>query len=384
MVEDDEDQLELLGALLEHEGFEISRFRSAEQALAALCIAPPPHLILLDLRMPGMGGWRFRLEQRKNPVLRHTPVVVFSGDSSPSAEAIDAAAYLRKPLDFDRLMLVIRDLLAAEERRQSAVQAIELDRLKLLEVLVGHVAHEVNNPLTYVMGSLSLAQKQCHELRDDSRAEAGLAGELRRNLDVANQGSESIASVVRDLATLVRGGASRSTPLDLTRPLDAAVRIVRDVTPGSVEFVTAFGEPLLVQGTEARLSQVFLNLLINAAQAIPEGRPGKVRVLTCTEGAHAVVKVIDSGLGIGPELAPRIFEAFFTTRPRAAGLGLTLASSAVAAMGGSLSFESEVGRGTTFRMELPLLEARGATSYPRPYHAENSQESFREGSFPAA
>jgi CheY-like chemotaxis protein/two-component sensor histidine kinase len=157
--------------------------------------------------------------------------------------------------------------------------------------------------------------------------------------------------------------------VELHSVLELALSIADTEIRHRARLVKDFGEPLRVLGDETRLGQVFLNLLVNAAQAIPEGHAdqNEIRVTTRRNAEGQIsVSVSDTGTGIPPEVLPRIFEPFFTTKPVGAGtgLGLSICHSYVQNMGGQIHVRSEQGRGTTFEVVLPTAEARtsGASS----------------------
>jgi signal transduction histidine kinase len=356
LVEDDDDIRDALESLLAHAGYQVSAYPSADQALAAMEAGAVPDVILLDLMMPGMNGWQFRVEQRARPALSHVPVIALSADASAYAAAIDADAYLQKPVDFDRLYMVIAQVLVASKREQLAQKAIEIERLRSLGMLVASVAHEINNPLTYVMGNLDLADQNVRGLEPQNAA--ATADKLTKNIEAARDGAERVAFVVKLLSTFVRAENDDQQSVDLLRAIDAAVRLsilhIRD----RARLVCSLQMVPRVRANEARMAQVFLNLLINAAQAIPAGAPNnhEVRIRTSSNARRVVVEIEDTGVGIAPELKRRIFEPFFTTKPpgTGTGLGLSISRDIITAAGGSLEVSSEPGKGATFRIELPL------------------------------
>jgi signal transduction histidine kinase len=359
VVEDDHDIREALEDLLQGAGYEPTGYSRAEEALNAL-EASEPDLILLDLMMPGMNGWQFRVEQKRRPKLRDIPVVALSADVSPYAAAIDADAYLSKPVNFDELQDVLEHVLLANERRRLAAKAMELERIRSLGMLTASVAHEINNPLGYMLGSLDLAMSQLRALRE---ARPELAQELSAvlpNLDAAADGAERVSSIVKLLSTFSRTEESGATPVDPVRAVEAASRLARQQIEGRASFVQNLEPVPFVIGNEARLAQVVLNLLTNAAHAIPDGsdRPHRISVSTRSDSDSVVIEVADDGVGMAPALLAKIFDPFFTTKApgTGTGLGLSISRDIVASMGGSLSADSREGAGSRFEIRLPIAK----------------------------
>ncbi|MEY4509519.1 MAG: hypothetical protein RLZZ450_1641 [Pseudomonadota bacterium] len=360
LIEDDDDIREALESLLSHAGYRVLPYASAETALRDMESGRHPDLILLDLMMPGMNGWQFRVEQRKRPALTDIPVIALSADVSPYAAAIDANAYLKKPVDFDRLCTVIEQIILASERKRLAAKAVELERIRALGLLVAGVAHEINNPLTYVLGNLELAASRQKALLA-SPGNATLGTKLFENIESARDGAERIAFIVRLLSTFVRGSGDETQAVDVLRAIDAAARLAMQHIRTRARLRLDLGVLPPVRANEARLAQVFLNLLINAAQATPEGAPDKheIRVKASQEGSKVVIVVSDTGCGIAHELTSRIFEPFYTTKPadQGTGLGLSISRDVIVAFGGTISVDSELGQGASFRIELPVASA---------------------------
>jgi PAS domain S-box-containing protein len=263
-------------------------------------------------------------------------------------------------------LVVHRDI---SDRRQLQAQLVVADRLSSLGTLAAGVAHEINNPLAFVSANLVYLREELAGLQKDLPAER--FKEFNQVLREAHEGAERIGHIVRDLKTFSRAEDAR--PLQrvdadavlefVLKMADGQIRhrakLVKDLTPG-----------LTVRANDRQLGQVMLNLLINAAQAIPEGNPGthEVRVSCREEGANVVIEVRDTGVGIPPEALGRIFEPFYTTKPVGVGtgLGLSVSHGLVAAMGGTMKVDSELGKGSTFRVTLPAdrLPAQALPSTP--------------------
>jgi PAS domain S-box-containing protein len=274
-------------------------------------------------------------------------------------------------LDRGLMVCFFQDVTARRqaEAERGIVQAqLELAaRLATMGTLVAGVAHEINNPLAGEMASQALAIHEVKEFvellrRDDPldrEAMARRADEVIAMLDNAQSGARDIADIVRDLAAFGRPDAKRGR-VQLLSVVDSAMRWLR-VSVGDVATLqVACAEVPDVVASAGQLEQVVVNLVTNASLAIPQGQPGEIaiRVGPGTSG-RVRLEVADNGKGIAPEILARIFEPYFTTRDagKGTGLGLAISHAIVASHGGTLTVESEVGKGATFRVELPAAAA---------------------------
>jgi two-component system cell cycle sensor histidine kinase/response regulator CckA len=217
------------------------------------------------------------------------------------------------------------------------------------------VAHVVNNPMAYMLMNLEHIARQ---LNAPGGPPAGSLDELRVAMDRARHGADRVRMIVRDLRTFSRGDDARVELVDVQAVVSSAITVAQNEIRHRARLVTVFHEIAPVDANEARLGQVFLNLLVNAAQAIVAGDPegNEIAILTRTLGDSDVcVEVRDTGRGIPPEVLPHVFEPFFTTKPASVGtgLGLSICRNIVAGFGGRIEVESVVGRGTTFQVVLP-------------------------------
>jgi signal transduction histidine kinase len=366
IIDDDDEVRDALEHLLRDVGYQVVGYDRADRALVELEAAEATDLIVLDLRLPGMNGWNFRIEQKKRSKLREVPVIALSADASPYAKAIDADAYLTKPVDFSELEAVIGRVLLANERRRLLAKSMELERIRALGTLVATVAHEINNPLTYVITCLELASNQVRKLNLVEGPELPISVELSRNLADATDGASRIASVVKLLSTFSRADATASDEVDVSRAVQAAMRLARHQIARNTRFIEELAPVPRVRGNEGRLAQVVLNLLINAAQAVSSDSNARPQILVTTRhaGPSVVIEVSDTGPGIEPALLDKIFEPFFTTKPAGmgTGLGLSISRDIIRGMGGNLTVRSVLGQGATFVITLPVANgpSRGA------------------------
>ena len=260
-------------------------------------------------------------------------------------------------------------LVARDERELKKAQAqLQLgDRLATMGTLAAGVAHEINNPLSFVIGNLEFVTEDLARLREEATPER--FEELERALLAAQGGAERVRRIVGDLKGFSRVDEEEIGRVSLSRVLDGAAQMSRHEIRHRATLVKSYEPTPLVEANEARLLQVFLNLIQNAAQAIPAGHADSNRILLATgttEDGRAFAAVEDTGAGIPRKDLERVFDAFYTTKPVGVGtgLGLSIAHKIVASFGGTFEVKSFVGRGTTFRVILPAASAepRQATS----------------------
>jgi signal transduction histidine kinase len=258
---------------------------------------------------------------------------------------------------YRRLLELTRRLLEDEQRRREIEQHLEhADRMAMLGMLQASVAHEVGNPLTYLLGNLDLL-----------RMKAASYPDLQRSIEDAHKGAERIAAILNDMRAMARKDAAEATDIDVRKVLEGTLDLARAAIRKRAQLEVQLNDVPSVAASEVRLSQVFLNLLINAAQAIPD-EPGHTVTVRSTTGpaGEAVVTVSDTGVGIRPEDRPRLFEPFFTTKAKGegTGLGLSISAELVRAYGGAIEVDSELGRGSTFRVRLPKSGAPALVTGP--------------------
>jgi len=338
--------------LLSHQGFQVTGCSNGRQALDWLRTGHPD-LILLDLNMPATDGLQFRAAQKEDPALSHIPVIALSADLTA---AIDADAHLKRPFDPEMLVATIGDLLLAREHQELQSRIAQTDRLTSLGTLAAGVAHEINNPLAYVLLNIDFARSEFAQLVGGSGGDRGR--EVRLALDRVSEGAGRIRDIVRGLKTFSRPESETVAPLEVANVLEGTLAMIENEIRHGARLLKEVEPVPEVVANEGRLGQVFLNLLLNALQALPEGRgeQNEIRVVVRSPTPdRVVVEIHDNGVGIPADVRARIFEPFFTTKPIGVGtgLGLAICHGIVTSFGGTLSVESEPGHGSVFRVELP-------------------------------
>jgi signal transduction histidine kinase len=250
-----------------------------------------------------------------------------------------AMEWLREEASTELAVAIQRKALA--EREASMLRA---ERLASVGQLVASLAHEINNPLSYLLGNL-------HYLSDELTQP-----ELRSAVIDALDGATRVKTIMQDLKTFSRDDDERVVPVDLATVVASSLRLVKGETRHRTSVVQDFQQCPLVLATPTRIGQIVINLMVNAAQASSEERPNLITVsLDTTADGRARLSVSDTGVGIPPEILARVTEPFFTTKPVGVGtgLGLSVCSNLAARMGGVLEVRSTLGVGTTVRVTLP-------------------------------
>lgn len=277
----------------------------------------------------------------------------------------------------EALSELYRELDGARQRGGRGAEPKEIGltsgSLAPLERLAGVLAHELNNPLTFVLANLACLEEDLEALRRELEAVPGCPaaalariGELKEVLGEAQGGAGRVREVVGDLTTLgTRDDSGGVKPVAVEDVVRAALRIARREVQRKAQVIVEL-EPRLprVIGSQSRLGQVLLNLLLNAVQAVPDGEPRghEVRVTARAEGEQVIISVSDTGGGIAKEQLPRVFDAGYTTKQpgEGSGLGLAISREIVRTHGGDIRIASEPGSGTTVTVHLPAYGRLGA------------------------
>lgn len=236
------------------------------------------------------------------------------------------------------------------ERKQMHAHLAFADRMATLGMLAAGVAHEINNPLAYVALNVESLARMVQRGPEPAHEE----------VSAVRTGLARVATIVRDLRSFSAPADEERWPVDVETVLESAVNIAMHVIRGRVTLKRGYGPAPPLKTDPARLGQVFLNLLFNAAQSFDEADEDRNELSMAIESPdplHVLVTVADNGPGIPKENLERIFEPFYTTKNSGTGLGLAICQTLVTSLGGKLEVESEVGKGTKFivRLSTPNL-----------------------------
>ncbi len=272
--------------------------------------------------------------------------------------AVSSSIFLdRANVPFARVV-VVRDL---REIRSLQRQLVTSGRLAAVGELAAGIAHEINNPLSFMRTNLGLLKQYWRHIHEELRKE-NTSASLRAILDEGNEliaetieGTERTASIIQDIQRFSHPGTGEFIDTDLNELLREAIRIASPKIRKRAQIFTAFEDLPLVPVSPQEIRQVFLNLLINAGHAVQEGN-GKIRVSTQKSGDNILIFVIDNGYGIAPSILGRIFDPFFTTKPvgQGTGLGLGISYRIIHKHGGEITVQSEPSQGSTFCVRLPI------------------------------
>jgi signal transduction histidine kinase/ActR/RegA family two-component response regulator len=238
------------------------------------------------------------------------------------------------------------------EQRRLESQLVATERLASLGRLAASVGHEINNPLTYVIGNLEIAARAMRSGRPPD--------DLAAMLDAALGGAEQVRRIVEDLRLFTQHKSEALRPVDLKAVVESCVRMSAGELRHRAKIIQSIAEGTTVLASEPRLAQVLTNLLLNAAQALPRGasETNTVTVAARTIGGRVELVIEDTGEGVAPEHLPHVFEPFFTTKTErgGSGLGLAICRTLVAAQNGEIAFDSEPGKGTRVTVRLQAAD----------------------------
>lgn len=404
LIVDDEESVRNLFTEYLSQSYSCAKAADAQEALEFLS-REPFALVLTDIQMPGLGG--IELLRKITELYVDTAVIIVSGIDRTQrvidAIRVGASDYIIKPCELD--VLAVRIELALERRTllrnarkykrdleirntELARRKAELERLQAqitqtekmasLGQLAAGVAHELNNPAGFIYSNIDVLKNYVARLKrylsalDDTPLPPDTAArisELKKEIDYVNIvadlssilsdchiGAERIRDVVQNLRLFSRLDEADFKRVGLNEGIESAVRLLSlYYRNGRITLRQDYGEIPQVNCYAALLNQVWMNLLMNAAQAIGESA-GEVRIKTRCEGETVIVSFSDTGSGIAPEHLKKIFDPFFTTKAvgEGTGLGLSISHSIIERHGGKIDVESIPGKGTTFTISIPV------------------------------
>jgi C4-dicarboxylate-specific signal transduction histidine kinase len=288
-------------------------------------------------------------------------VVSPSGPAPTSNVAIPSVVPLSGPRQIEEALRYTQG-----QETEIQLQLVHANHLANIGMLAAGIGHEINNPLAALVANLEIAIRELRNIAGREDATKHVLDSTARALESlydAGEAVDRIRQIACDLKPLPLSTDHRHGVVNLQRALDSSLRMAGCEIRRRARLVKDYGELPDVEGSEVRLGQVFLNLLMNAVHAIPEGRASEheIRVSARIEGADwIIVEVKDTGSGIAPENVGRIFDPFFTTKAagEGTGLGLAICQKIVTDYGGHIDVESEADKGSVFRVTLRTSHER--------------------------
>lgn len=405
VVDDEPMNLTLLSQLLQPL-YRVRTVNSGERALQALASGTPPDLVLLDIMMPGMNGFEVLRRMRENEAWRDIPVIFVTAKDDEESEqeglALGAADYIHKPIVSLVVLSRIRAQLEAKSARemlehnnarlaekvsagahaleQTQLQLIQAEKMAAMGQLAAGIAHEVATPIGFVASNLGtlehywrniltlLAAYEAAEATagNDAAFAAVRACKTEIDFDALRQdvpdllaeskdGVGRVRKIVQDMKNFSRISDTDWQWADLHQGIDSTLNMVWNELKYHCTVTKNYGQLPQVRCLPSQLNQVFMNLLVNAAQSIET--QGEITISTDAPTPDTVrIRIADTGKGIAPEHINRLFEPFFTTKPvgKGTGLGLSISWGIIQKHHGKIDVASEVGKGTTFTITLPV------------------------------
>lgn len=413
LIADDNDDMRSYIITLLKDDYEIIVAKNGEEAFE-IAKKYRPQVILCDVMMPIMDGYQLTKKIKSDPLLQHTSLILLtarSGNASiMSALAVGADDYLCKPFSSEELKARTAAALRSyraymklvatntqldytknnladsyeelekvhQELKETQLQLLQHSKLASIGQLAAGVAHEINNPIAFVTSNVELLKKYFLFLKDcfdyaniqfrtlpqeeKQQWEAlctqkNITSVMKTVPEVISEsivGLERVADIVSDLKSFSRSGQVEIQEANINQCIDLILKIIGTELRYKCKITKQYSELPLLQCNARQLNQVFMNILLNAGQAIKT--KGDITICTQAKNDEIIVMISDSGEGINPEYLDKLFDPFFTTKPvgQGTGLGLSISYNIIKEHGGRIDVQSKIGEGTTFTIYLPL------------------------------
>ena len=413
VVDDDKFLRDFVAASLGKEGYEVVQAEDGEQGLEMVRLEKPD-LIITDIMMPVMDGEEFCRRIKTSDELKEIFLLVLTAKSDVHDRIkvlnMGADDYITKPISREELIAKVkasmrirslqkqlkasnqryqalnRDLERAnQELKETQAQLLQQEKLASIGQLAAGIAHEINNPIGFINSNLGVLKeyitdvirllKKYDELtsliREGNKEEVRACLEeiemIKKEIDIdfilddflklvqeSREGAERVKEIVQELKDFSHVDQAEIKYADINKGLESTLNIVWNELKYKAKVIKEYGELPEIKCYPRQLNQVFMNILVNASQAIED--KGEIRIKTFHKDGYIYVQISDTGVGIPPENLSKIFDPFFTTKEvgKGTGLGLTMAYNIVKKHGGTIEVESEVGKGTTFTIKLPV------------------------------
>ena len=413
IVDDNPNNIKVLFEVLEQANFCVLIAKNGESALEKVATVPPD-LILLDVMMPGIDGFETCRRLKASDFAQEVPVIFMTALSDVADKVkgfnLGAVDYITKPFQQEEVLarvnlhLKLRDLSKklehlVEQRtieltnttyqlQQSQIQLIQGEKMSTLGQLVAGVAHEINNPVGFIDGNLLHIERYVQDLvahlrmyqqhqPDSQIADHAdtieldfLLDDLPKIVASMHQGTERIYDISMSLRTFSRSDTTTKVRFNIHEGIDSTLLILKHrlkANPDRAEIaiIKEYGDLPLIECFPGQLNQVFMNIIANAIDALENSnqpqnsQENQITIRTFVNDGSAVIQISDNGMGIPEDVKPKIFEHLFTTKSvgKGTGLGLAIAHQIVFNKhDGTLEVDSHLGKGTTFKILLPIRD----------------------------
>ncbi len=386
--------------------YECKAVENGEDALQAARSDSPPELIFLDINMPGIDGYEVIKRLKADPATKEIPVIFLSAQTEVEditrGLELGAVDYITKPfqkaevkarasthlsLKKTREELYKKNVLLedqvkeiqekTEQLRQKDLQLIEMDRIAGIGTLAAGIAHEINNPLGFVKSSVGFVKKGVDKITgtlrfwDDKAIPESLRKEynayleeisfghtinsLEKKFDTIKRGIERIVKIVSNLKSFSRVDKEEAGAININQSIEEAIEVLTSQEFESVDFVKDLREVPLCECSANDINQCFLHTIRNAVDAVGDNGIITINSAYDEEEKQIIIKIIDNGKGMSPEVLRQALNPFFTTKPvgSGTGVGLTIVERIIKRHGGKIELSSEENVGTTVIMTLP-------------------------------
>lgn len=394
IVDDQTANLQVLAAVLEFAGYTNVTCLSDSRNIIQVFQEVRPDLILLDLHMPHVDGLA-AMDQLAAVIPQddYLPILVLTGDNTSEAKekALSHGAhdFLSKPLNRTEVQLRVKNLLETrhlhlqlksqnasleqqvrerteladelgrtnQKLRDTQAHLIHSEKMSGLGQLVAGIAHEINNPLSFVINNIFIVQESLEKLAAQSDelppSASERVGKMRARIGDAHLGATRVKELVSKLRTFSRLDEGTVKTINIHESIESVLLFLRHKMEGRIEVERRYGDVQMLTCLAGELNQVLMNIVANAIDAI-EG-PGRITLATEQQDGQFVIRVRDTGKGIPEDIRNRVFEPFFTTKPvgKGTGLGLAVSYGIMKAHRGSMEFSSRTGEGTEFTLKIP-------------------------------
>ena len=369
IVDDEPNTAEYMATLLESSGYTTSWAYSGTEALETLVTANrqedgthPIDLVILDVRLPDLDGYEVCQRIKGNETLKHVSVIMVtalhSTDDKTRGLDLGADDYITKPFQSEELLARVKAVLRirqmerearqrAIELEQSQAQLIQVEKLAAMGRLAASIAHELNNPLQAIQNCLHLVLRR--PLPETKR---------RQYLEMAQEEVERLIGIVQGMLDFYRPSKGQRASVKVNTIVENVLALAaKQLQRGQVtvhQHLTPDLPPL--EAVSDQIKQVFLNIVINAVEAMPDGGDLYVNTTLTPDGRWVAISFTDTGIGLSPEEQANIFEPFYTTKTQGTGLGLSVSYGIIERHGGSIEVQSEPGQGSCFTVKLPVSQ----------------------------